>query len=349
MRRILAVFAVLVVGLSLGLFVKVRENRAALTAPSGGSGIVEGLEVDVVSRLPARIVEITVDEGDPVKAGQVLVRLDCREQEALLRAAKAKREATASAARAAQAQVEAALGAADAAKAQVGAADAQRKALETSEGVAARQLARLEKLKGQGGATEMDLDRAGGQRQGLEEQIRALDATQAAARGQAKAARGQAEAARAQAEAAIVAITAAEADVARAETLVEECTLEAPIDGYVLTRAFEPQEVTLPGSKVLALVKIDPVETSFYIPNAELAEARVGRKVRIVADAWPDRAFEGEIVAVSQEAEFTPRNVQTRQDRDRLVYRVEVRAPNPESKLRPGMPVQISIPGSAKE
>jgi len=339
----------LVVGLSVGLFLKVRENRAALTAPSGGSGIIEGLEVDVVARIPARITEIAVDEGEPVNAGQVLVRLDCREQEALLRAANAKREAAESTAKAAQAQVGAALGAADAAKAQVGAAGAQRKALETSEGVAARQLARLEKLKGEGGATDMDLDKVGGQRQALEEQIRALDAQQAAARGQAKAARGQAEAARAQAEAAVVAITAAEADVARAQTLVEECTLKAPIDGYVLTRAFEPQEVVLPGSKVLALVKTDPVETAFYIPNAELAEARVGRKVAFVADAWPEVAFEGEITAVSQEAEFTPRNVQTRQDRDRLVYRVEVRAKNPEGKLRPGMPVQISIPGSAKE
>lgn len=349
MRRILGIFAVLIVALCIGLYLKIRDNHAALTGPSGGSGIIEGLQVDVVARIPARITEIAVQEGDPVKAGDVLVKLDCREQEALLGAANAKREAAQRTARAAQAQVEAALGAAEAARAQVGAAGAQRKALETSEGVAARQLARLEKLKGEGGATDMDLDRVGGQRRSLEEQIRALDAQVSAARGQAKAARGQAEATRAQAEAAIVAITAAEADVARAQTLVEECSLRAPIDGFVLTRAYEPMEVAMPGAKVLGLVKIDPVETSFYIPNAELAEAKVGRKVSFVADAWPEHTFEGEIVAVSSEAEFTPRNVQTRQDRDRLVYRVDVRAPNPQGKLRPGMPVQIDIPGSERE
>lgn len=349
MKRIVGVFAVLVVALSLGLYLKVRENRASLTGPSGGSGIIEGVEVDVVARIPSRILAVEVEEGDAVEAGQAIVRLDCREQEALLRAATAKRDAAHRSAQAAKAQVEAALGAAQAASAQVGAVGAQRKAAQTGRGVASRQLKRLEQLGPQGGATEMELDKVGGQAQQLEDQIAALDAQLAAAKGQAKAARSQTEAARAQAEAALVAVVAAEADIARAEIAVEECTLEAPIGGYVLTRAYEPGEVTLPGTKVLTVVKIDPVETSFYIPNAELAQARVGRKVSFVADAYPERTFDGEIVAVSQEAEFTPRNVQTREDRDRLVYRVDVRAPNPEGALRPGMPVQISIPGSGRE
>lgn len=349
MRRILGIFAVLVVALSIGLYLKIRETRASVLGPSGGSGIVEGEEVDVVARIPARILEVRAEEGDAVEKGAPLVILDCREQDALLTAAQARRDATAQQAQAAQAQVQAALGTADAAKAQVGAAGAQKKALETTQGVTTRQLSRLEQLKGEGGTTEMELDRVGGQRQQLQDQLTALDAQVRAAKGQAQAARGQAEAARAQAQAALVAVTAAEADVARAETLVQECTLRAPIAGYVLTRAFEPGEVALPGTKVLSLVNIDKVESAFFIPNAELAEAKVGRKVTFVADAYPQRTFEGQITSVSQKAEFTPRNVQTRQDRDRLVYRVRVVAKNDDGALRPGMPVQISIPGTERE
>ena len=346
MKRILGVFVVLLIALSAGLYLKVRENREALDAPSGGSGIIEGTEVDVVSRIPARILEVGVQEGDEVEQGQALVKLDCREQDALLRAATARRDAAEQQARAARAQVQAALGASNAASAQVGAAGAQKKALQTTQGVTARQLSRLEKLKGEGGATEMELDRVGGQGQRLQEQLTALDAQVRAARGQAQAARGQAEAAQAQAQAALVAVTAAEADVTRAQTLVQECTLLAPISGFVLTRSFEPGEVALPGTKILSLVNLEAVRTSFFIPNAELAEARTGRAVSIAADAYANQLFEGRISSVSKKAEFTPRNVQTRQDRDRLVYRVEVRAENPQGLLRPGMPVQISIPGS---
>ncbi len=346
MKRILLIFAALTLAFSIGLYVKVLATRAVWSGPSGGSGIIEGTEVDVVARLGARIVSIRADEGDLVTKGDPVVTLDCREQQAVLRAAQARRDAADRQAQAARAQVRAALGTAAAASARIGATGAQKTALETTRGVAARQLSRLKQLKGEGGATEMEIDRIGGEREQLEAQIRAFDAQLRAAKGQASAAKGQAEAARAQAEAALISVTAAEAEIARAKTLAEECVLTSPIAGYVLTRAFEPGEVVLPGSRILTIVSIDPVETSFFIPNAELAAAQVGGEVSIVADAYPDRHFAGRITAVAKEAEFTPRNVQTRQDRDRLVYRVDIRAANPQGELRPGMPVQIEIPGS---
>jgi HlyD family secretion protein len=85
-----------------------------------------------------------------------------------------------------------------------------------------------------------------------------------------------------------------------------------------------------------------------YVPNAELSAAAPGRQVVAVADAWPGKTFEGAIRRVSASAEFTPRNVQTREDRDRLVYAVDVVIPNPDGLLRPGMPVEISIPGTER-
>lgn len=213
-------------------------------------------------------------------------------------------------------------------------------------GVTKRQLSRLEQLKGEGGATESDIDRLEGEAERLERQIAALAAQTRAARGRATAARERTEAARARAKAAVAAIRAAEAEVERARVLIDECALTAPLSGYVLTRAREPGEVVLPGATVLDLVRTDPVETIFYVPNAELARVDIGQKVRLRADAYRDRVFEGEIVHISPEAEFTPRNVQTREDRDRLVYAVKVGAPNPDSALRPGMPVEVTVPAT---
>jgi HlyD family secretion protein len=132
----------------------------------------------------------------------------------------------------------------------------------------------------------------------------------------------------------------------RARLLVEECRLSAPISGIVQSRNYEPGEAVLPGNVLLTLIDLSEVTTTFYLPNAELAAARPGTRVEVVADAWPGRVFEGTITRVSAEADFTPRNVQTREDRDRLVYAVDVRIPNPEGRLRAGMPVEVTIPGT---
>jgi HlyD family secretion protein len=247
---------------------------------------------------------------------------------------------------AAKAQLDAALGSAVAAEAGIDANDAQTSALKETKETAARQVKRIEKLQGEGGATEMELDRVSTQTKELAEQLKALEARTKAAKGTAVAARAQASAAKEQAEAALAQITAARADAERAQALVDECTLHAPISGVVQTRAFEPGEVALPGTKVLTLVSIENVEAIFYVPNRELSGAAVERPVVAIADAYPEDSFRGTIISVSPKAEFTPRNVQTRADRDRLVYAVKVRFANRDRKLRPGMPVEVSIPGT---
>jgi HlyD family secretion protein len=119
----------------------------------------------------------------------------------------------------------------------------------------------------------------------------------------------------------------------------------------VATRSREPGEAVLPGSVILTITDISDARTRFYLPNDDLAAASPGKKVRVVADAYPDMVFEGTIASVSPRAEFTPRNVQTRDDRERLVYAVELRIPNPDMKLRAGMPVEVTIeePPSAAE
>ncbi|HOI11590.1 MAG TPA: HlyD family efflux transporter periplasmic adaptor subunit, partial [Myxococcota bacterium] len=81
----------------------------------------------------------------------------------------------------------------------------------------------------------------------------------------------------------------------------------------------------------------------FFVANADLARVRPGMAVDVVADAWPDRSFACTVVRVAQDAEFTPRTVQTRSDRDRLVYRVDARVDNADGALRAGMPVEARV------
>jgi HlyD family secretion protein len=90
------------------------------------------------------------------------------------------------------------------------------------------------------------------------------------------------------------------------------------------------------------------VTATFYLPNAEIGAVKPGARADVVADAWPGESFEGTVRTVSLEAEFTPRNIQTRTDRDRLVYPVEVVVRNRDGKLRAGMPVQVTLPGTGR-
>jgi len=344
MKRIMLIFVVLVAGLSVGFWFKVRELKAARQGPPGGTGVIEGKQVDVAARMPGRITAVGAEEGQRVKAGQVVLELDCREPRAALGGAQAKLEQARQHAAAASAQADAALGAARASKAAVAAAGAQERSVAANHHAAARQEQRIKQLKGEGGATEAQLDRISATVQDLDQRIKALRAQAGAARGKAAAARAQARAAAEQARGALALIKAANAGVERALLAVGECRVEAPISGVVLLRSHEPGEVVLPGGRVLTLVQLRTVETTFYLPNRDLAAAAPGRAVTVVADAYPGRSFSGKILTVAAEAEFTPRNVQVREDRDRLVYQVKVAIPNPGGELRPGMPVEVTIP-----
>jgi multidrug resistance efflux pump len=190
------------------------------------------------------------------------------------------------------------------------------------------------------------LDEARSRHQALQNQIAEQNALAVMSKNQAGALRASGSGASSQAAAADSNVTAAEAAVARAEISVVECRLLAPRSAMVVSRNLEPGEAVVSGTNVLALTDVTEARTRFYLPNAELAAAAPGRKARVVADAYPGQVFEGTIFYVSPRSEFTPRNVQTREDRERLVYAVEVRIPNADMRLRSGMPVEVAIEGS---
>ena len=362
MKRVFIVFIVLVAAISTALYLKLRDQAAEAARPSGGSATVEGTEIDVVARSSDRIKSIAVDEGDTVTAGQVLVELECKEYRAMLEQAEAGVEAAKVGLEGAKVTVDMAKQTvstaerqARAARAGVDATKAQKAALKVQRDAAKRSAKRLEKVLASGASTEQQLDLTQSQAEGLDKQMSAVEASARAAQAQAAVVESGRDTADLQVGLAGVKVKGAEEQLAAAEATrrralvaVGECTLVAPRDAVVQSRNYESGEVVNPGTRVLTLIDTREVKATFYLPNAELGAATPGREVELTADAYPDRTFKATIRRVATSAEFTPRNVQTREDRDRLVYAVEVALENPDGALHPGMPVEVEIPGTGK-
>jgi HlyD family secretion protein len=341
MRRVLIVLAAIVVVLTLLISLRLWTQARALSAPSGGSGEVEGTVVDLSSRVGARIAELRVREGQAVKKGDLLVRLDCEDPQAQLAEAEARLAAARAQAAAASAQAKASERSRLAASASKEAAAAQAEALEAQRDAAVRQAKRLASIPEDVAAASVDQTEASAS--GLTRQTVAARAQATASAEQVRAAESGIRAASAQADAALAQVRAGEALVARARLLVDECEIRAPRDAEVAMLPHEAGELVQPSTTLARLVDLSEVTATFYLPNAELGAVKPGGRAKVVADAWPGETFEGTVRTVALEAEFTPRNIQTRTDRDRLVYPIEVVVVNRDGKLRDGMPVQVTL------
>jgi HlyD family secretion protein len=344
--RILAPITVLAIVLATLIAYRLHTQAQALAAPSGGSGEIEGVTVDLSSRVGARVSALFVKKGDAVRKGDLLMRLDCSDPQAQLAEAQARLAAARSQAVAAGAQITvsrrsqaAAVAGGEAARAQAAALQAQREATE-------RQAARLESIPTDVAPSNVDQTRASAV--GLGHQVEAARAQASASLAQVHAAEGAIRAASAQAEAASSQVRAGEALVARAELFAAECEVRAPRAAEVSDLPHEEGELVAPGAVLVRLVDLSDVKATFYLPNPEIGVVKPGAHAIVVADAWPGQTFKAKVRTVALEAEFTPRNIQTRTDRDRLVYPIEVTVENEGGKLRAGMPVQVTLPGTAK-
>jgi HlyD family secretion protein len=122
------------------------------------------------------------------------------------------------------------------------------------------------------------------------------------------------------------------------------CDIAAPLTGTVLTRYHEPGEQVAPGTKLFTLADLREVWAYVYVPQPMLAQLKLGMNVEGHLPELGDKALPGRIIKINDEAEFTPKNVQTRQERTRLVYGVKVLFKNPGGLLKPGMPIEVALP-----
>ncbi len=378
-----------------------------------GSGSIEATQVDIAPKVSGRAVRLVVNEGDTVRAGQVLVRLDdgdLRAQVDQARAAVVAVEArvtqAASAIQTQQqttdtqvAQARAALVAAQArvpqaqttvtlqgqtveqavaqAQAQLGAAQAQAMSARSNLAKAQSDYARAKALFAEGAISAADVDAARAAydaavaaertaRDGVTQAQAGLASAQAnrlqvPIRREdvrvSQAAVNQAQAAVANAEAGYTVVAQRRQDLAAAQAQLVQAraalrygeiqlgyaTVTAPIDGIVLTKNVQEGEVVAAGAAVYTLVDPGDMWLRVFIPEDQIGRVHPGQRAQITVDTFPGRTFPAHVSEVRSQAEFTPGNVQTKEDRVKLVFGVKLRLDNRYGELKPGMPADATI------
>ena len=341
------------------------------------TGTIEATQVDVSVKITGRIVARLVKEGDRVSAGQLLVRLDESELVAEVHRAEAAvataeatvrdlvagprpeelKEARAVVERARAQLADLLAGSRDQeiedARAAVRSATATRQLKEA-------ELTRMETLRLKDLVAQQDVDRAQEASQVAAAQERS--AREKLAIVQEGPRRFQIEATRAdlaaaeqrlalllagsrpdQVETARGQLSQARFGLATAQSRLKEATVVSPITGIVLRKNLEVGETANPGVAILTLMNPQEVWVRAYVPEEQIGRIKIGDAGRIAVDAFPGRTFPGHVTEISSEAEFTPKNVQTKKERVNLVFRIKILLDNVDGTLKPGMPADVEI------
>lgn len=122
------------------------------------------------------------------------------------------------------------------------------------------------------------------------------------------------------------------------------CNVASPLSGSVLTKYHQPGEMVSPGTRLFTLANLQDVYAYIYVPQPSVAALKLGQKLTGVLPEMNNRQFAGTITEIGEQAEFTPKNVQTREERERLVYAVKVQFINTDETLKPGMSIEVRLP-----
>lgn len=408
----------------IGLLGFASACRPAMERPLRASGYLEAQTIDVIAVEGGRVLQVWVEEGDAVQAGQRLMELDPALLDAQIRMA----EAQVAQARAALDALEAgpreedvreAMALADQARAlrdgayqawqdalamlrepqelrmqqAIAAAQARAAQAQLEQAVAMNDIAEILKNRAEAAmrnreqlppnlrpplpvevldapyaywAAWAEVNRAGAAYDGsraLRDYLDAVVKDPLTLRTQVVEAEGRYRAAEAALEVAQARLTALRAgatpeqrEAARARLRQAEAALEAlkarrgryvlqaPQEGIVATRAAEPGELVAPGTRVMQLMDLRILTLTVYVPETALGRVRPGMRVPVIVEGFPGERFEGLITHVAEEASFTPRNVQTQEERAHLTFAVRIRLENPEGRLKPGMPADVEVP-----
>ena len=153
--------------------------------------------------------------------------------------------------------------------------------------------------------------------------------------------------ARALFEGAQSAVTAAQASLDLIDTQMDKLTIRAPMDGVVLVRSVEAGEVLQAGMPILTIGNLDSLKVTVYIPETQYGQISLGQQATLSVDSFPNETFTALVTRISDKAEFTPQNVQTKEGRQTTVYAIELSVDNVDGKLKPGMPVDVIFENDA--
>ncbi|APT32837.1 YhiI [Methylobacterium phyllosphaerae] len=327
---------------------------------ASGNGRLEANVIDIETKFAGRIARLLVEEGDLVRAGQVVAVMDTRDLEAQLSQAEAQiRQAQKGVEEAErtlvqqQAQVLATQAAVSQAERAVAEARANIQERQSHVKLTQQELSRSTYLTARGYASAEQLDT---RRQAADEAAAALSAAEArfgggehaleVARKNADAAQAAREAAAARVGAARHALEAQTQSAAFIRVNIADNSLVAPRDGPIEYRVANVGEVLGAGGKVFTMLDAADVRMDVYLPTPEAGRVRIGAEARIVLDAYPRHVIPARVVFVSSQAQFTPKTVETRDERDKLMFRIRVRI-DPERLRGRERLIRSGLPGIA--
>jgi HlyD family secretion protein len=302
------------------------------------SGHVEATEVQIAPEVGGRIVELRVQEGDRVARGDLIARLDTRDIELQIERARTERVTAAAQLRLLEAgsraeEIRRAQAQADASSAEVAAAAAELKSAETD-------LARFETLLSANAGSQKQRDDARARVDVARERERAArDRVRAAGE---EVARLQAGARREELDVARARIRSAEAQIAVLEKSLGDANVTAPVAGVVTQTLADAGEIVPPRAPIVVVTDLDNAWANLFVPEPMVPRVKLGQPATVLTDAGGE-GMPGKVSYVSPRAEFTPRNVQTADERSRLVYRIKVTVDNRSGVLKSGMPVDAIL------
>jgi membrane fusion protein YbhG len=355
-RRWLTIVLVAAVAVTLlaGLLGPTVRGWLAPPAPAGvllASGRIEGRMTTLSPKTSAWVTTLHADEGQAVRAGQLLATLDDQAQRQRLRSA--------------EEQLNTLTGRLRAADTELGMTERQV-ALQVEQAEAARREAdiRAQRARVQALQEQRDAERAAtlvgqnliapqaAERTRLIAEMAERAAAEASAALEtsdkqlalARLGPQRLDAMRAERDALASQRLQAQAQLAEQRSYVADFAVRSPIDGTILTRTVEKGERVGEGTPLFTLVDLGRLYVKIYVPEPSIGKVALGQEARVYVDAFPGRAFAARVSRVSQEAEFTPKNVETREERVKLVFAVEVAlAENPDGVLKPGMPADAEV------
>jgi HlyD family secretion protein len=287
------------------------------------SGHVEATEVRLATKIAGRLVKLAVREGDAVTVGQTIAQIDTTDVELALATSRADRDA---------AKAELALRENGARREDVAEARANVQNLEADLAGAQRELDRMQGLLDSGSGTGKARDDAQTRRDISAARLAA--ARQSLARLERGFRAEEIAAARAR-------VAAAEARIAQLEQQVKDATVTSPAAGVVSAKAAEQGELLGVGTPLVTITELGDAWLTVFVGEPDLGRVHLGQAVTVTTDGGQSRS--GKITFIASTAEFTPKNVQTKDERVKLVYRIKVGLPNGDGLFKPGMPAEAAL------
>jgi HlyD family secretion protein len=307
-----------------GLAACVRRSDPSLILASGH---VEATDVRISTKIGGRLEALPVKEGDVVRSGQELAAIETTDITLALLQARAERE---------QAAAELRLRRAGSRKEDIAELEDQIKGVEADLAGAQRDLERMQALLDRGSGTTKARDDASTRRDVLAARLASMKQSLARLRSGSRPEEIDASRAR---------VAAAEARIAQLEQQVQDARVKSPLDGVVTEKIAEAGEILQAGSPLVVVTDLKSPWLTVYVAGPDLGRIRLGQDAEVVTDDGQTRS--GTLTFIASQAEFTPKNVQTRDERVKLVYKVKIGLDNGDGLFKPGMPAEARLRADA--